>query len=268
MEIRGAAVMSRGRRAGLPAIEARSLVKEFTVGYDYGSIKRMVMDLNFLRRKQRKVVHALRGIDLTIEPGETVALIGRNGSGKSTLLGLIGRIYRPTSGTLDVRGQVSPLLELGAGFHHELTGMENIYLNGAILGLKRKQIDAGLEEIVAFSELGDALGAPIRTYSKGMVMRLGFAVAAYACSDILLVDEVLAVGDEAFQEKCYRKIAEFQRRGVTILLVSHEMEDVRRVARRTVWLHQGRVRADGPTSSVVQEYLDFSHLEAEDAAAS
>jgi ABC-type polysaccharide/polyol phosphate transport system ATPase subunit len=251
-----------------PAIEARSLVKEFVVGFDYGSIKRMMLDVSFLRRKQKTVVHALRGIDLTVDQGETVALIGRNGSGKSTLLGLIGKIYRPTSGTLEVRGPVSPLLELGGGFHHELTGMENIYLLGTMLGLKRKQIDAGLEEIIAFSELGDALGAPIRTYSKGMVMRLGFSVATYACTDILLVDEVLAVGDEAFQEKCYRRIAEFQRRGVTIILVSHNMNDVRRVSKRTVWLDQGQIRADGPTACVVQEYLDFSHPEGDDVGGS
>jgi ABC-type polysaccharide/polyol phosphate transport system ATPase subunit len=243
----------------LPAIEARALVKDFVINYDYGSIKRMMLDIRALRRRERKVVHALRGIDLTVERGETVALIGRNGSGKSTLLGLIGRIYRPASGELQVRGHVCPLLELGAGFHHELTGLENIYLNGAILGLSRKQIEAGMEEIIDFSELRDSLGAPIRTYSKGMVMRLGFAIAAYACSEILLVDEVLAVGDEAFQEKCYRRIAEFQRRGVTIILVSHFMDDVRRVARRTVWLNEGQIRADGPTECVVQEYLEFSH---------
>jgi ABC-type polysaccharide/polyol phosphate transport system ATPase subunit len=243
----------------VPAIEARTLVKDFIIHYDYGSIKRMMLDVRALRRRDTRTVHALRGIDLAVSPGETVALIGRNGSGKSTLLGLAGRIYRPTSGTLQVRGRVTPLLELGAGFHHELTGLENIYLNGAILGLSRKQIAAGLEEIIDFSELRDSLGAPIRTYSKGMVMRLGFSVAAFACTEILLVDEVLAVGDEAFQIKCYRKIAEFQRQGVTIILVSHYMDDVRRVARRTVWLNQGQIRADGPTECVVQEYLDFSH---------
>jgi ABC-2 type transport system ATP-binding protein len=168
---------------------------------------------------------------------------------------------------LRVRGHVSPLLELGAGFHHELTGLENIYLGLSILGLSRKQIEAGLEEIIEFSELRDSLGAPIRTYSKGMVMRLGFSVAAYACREILLVDEVLAVGDEAFQEKCYRKIAEFQRRGVTILLVSHFMDDVRRVSKRTVWMHEGQIRADGPTECVVPEYLDWSHHLGEDDGA-
>jgi ABC-type polysaccharide/polyol phosphate transport system ATPase subunit len=252
----------------LPAIEARALVKDFVVGYQHGSIKRMMLDVNFIRRRERRTVHALQGIDLTVSEGETVALIGRNGSGKSTLLGLIGRIYRPSSGTLHVRGHVSPLLELGAGFHHELTGMENIHLNGSILGLSRKQIEAGMDEIIDFSELRDALGAPLRTYSKGMVMRLGFAVAAYACREILLVDEVLAVGDEAFQEKCYRKIAEFQRRGITILLVSHFMDDVRRVSGRTVWLHGGQVRADGPTECVVSDYLEYSHhLEDGDAPA-
>jgi ABC-type polysaccharide/polyol phosphate transport system ATPase subunit len=166
-------------------------------------------------------------------------VIGQNGSGKSTLLGLIARVYRPTAGVLEVNGRVAPLLELGAGFHPDLTGLENIYFNGVILGLTRKQIAERLDAIVQFAELEGYIDAPIRTYSSGMLMRLGFAVAAHVDADILLVDEVLAVGDARFQQKCYDKIRQFQREGRTILFVSHDMEAITQVAARALWLGQG-----------------------------
>jgi ABC-type polysaccharide/polyol phosphate transport system ATPase subunit len=242
--------------AGLPLIEARGLVKEFRVAHHQGSLKRLVLSFGRTRWDRHQ---ALRGIDLSVWAGETVALIGRNGSGKSTLLSLIGKIYRPTAGVLAVRGRVSPLLELGAGFVWDLTGLENIYLNGAILGIPRKRLNYLADDIIEFAELREAIDTPIRTYSSGMLMRLGFSIAVHAESEILLVDEVLAVGDEAFQEKCYEQIERFQDMRRTILFVSHDMEAVRRVAPRTVWLHNGVLRADGPTEAVVPQYLSAAH---------
>jgi ABC-type polysaccharide/polyol phosphate transport system ATPase subunit len=200
------------------------------------------------------MLDALKGIDLTVAHGETLAVIGRNGSGKSTMLGIVGRIYKPTSGKVIVQGRVSALLELGAGFHSELTGLENIYLNGAILGIRTRDMKSKVDEIVQFAELEKFIDAPLKTYSKGMVMRLGFSIAVQVEPDVLLVDEVLAVGDEGFQRKCYDKIEEFQKAGKTIVFVSHDLEAVRRVASRVIWLDQGVIRADGPAETVVTEY--------------
>jgi lipopolysaccharide transport system ATP-binding protein len=206
---------------------------------------------------------ALKGIDLSVEHGETLAVVGKNGSGKSTLLGLIGNIYRPTSGRIDVNGRVSALLELGAGFHPELTGLENIYLNGAILGIRTRDMKSKIDEIVDFSELHKFIDTPLKSYSKGMVMRLGFAVAVQVDPDILLIDEVLAVGDEAFQSKCYEKIAEFQQAGKTIIFVSHDLEAVGKVASRAVWIDGGLVRADGVAAQVLDDYRSSVKLERE-----
>jgi ABC-type polysaccharide/polyol phosphate transport system ATPase subunit len=239
-----------------PLIEARGLIKDFVVAHHQGSLKRLVLSFGRTRRHAHR---ALNGIDLSVGAGETVALIGRNGSGKSTLLSLIGRIYKKTAGVLEVRGRVSPLLELGAGFVWDLTGLENIYLNGAILGIPRKRLNQIVGDIIEFAELQEAIDTPIRTYSAGMQMRLGFSIATHAESEILLVDEVLAVGDEAFQEKCYTRIEQFQASGRTILFVSHDMNAVCRVAPRTVWLHNGDLRMDGPTEAVVERYLAAAH---------
>ncbi|MCS7066500.1 MAG: ABC transporter ATP-binding protein [Fimbriimonadales bacterium] len=236
-----------------PAIRAEQLTKEFRLTHQpYSSLKGLL--LSFLPRRVEHVV-ALNAVSFAIRKGETVAIIGQNGSGKSTLLGLIARVYRPTSGMLEVHGRVAPLLELGAGFHPDLTGLENIYFNGVILGLTRKQISERLDAIIRFAELEDYIDAPVRTYSSGMLMRLGFAVAAHVDADILLVDEVLAVGDAHFQQKCYRKIREFQQQGRTILFVSHDMDAVRQVAPRALWLDKGVLRADGDSESVVAQYL-------------
>jgi ABC-type polysaccharide/polyol phosphate transport system ATPase subunit len=235
------------------AIRAEQLTKVFRLTHQpYSSLKGLL--LSFLPRRTETLV-ALNALSFTIHKGETVALIGQNGSGKSTLLGLIARVYRPTSGVLEVHGRVAPLLELGAGFHPDLTGIENIYFNGVILGLTRKQISERLDEIIRFAELEDYIDAPVRTYSSGMLMRLGFAVAAHVDADILLVDEVLAVGDAHFQEKCYRKIREFQQQGRTILFVSHDMDAVRQIAPRALWLDKGNLRADGDSETVVAQYL-------------
>ncbi len=235
------------------AIRAQNLTKEFLLSHQpYSSLKGLL--LAFLPKRMEHIV-ALKEVSFTIHQGETVGVIGRNGSGKSTLLGIIARVYRPTSGSITVNGRVAPLLELGAGFHPDLTGLENIYFNGVILGLTRRQVAERLPEIIAFAELEDYIDAPIRTYSSGMLMRLGFAIAAHVDADILLVDEVLAVGDARFQQKCYRKIREFQEQGRTILFVSHDMEAVRQVAQRALWLDKGVLRADGEVNTVIEAYL-------------
>jgi lipopolysaccharide transport system ATP-binding protein len=239
-----------------PIISARDLRKEFTLAIHRGTFKSLILSGG---KVKRQVVRALQGLDLEIAPGESVALLGRNGSGKSTFLSLVGRIYLPTSGTLEVRGRVAPLLELGAGFHGDLNGLENIELNGVILGLTRRQVAERLRSIVDFAELGHCIDAPLRTYSSGMVARLGFAVAVHTEADILIVDEVLAVGDEEFQEKCFARIEQFKSEGKTLLIVSHEMNDVLRVATRVVWLEEGRVRMDGDPQPVVEAYLAHSH---------
>lgn len=242
--------------AEAPIIEAHDLHKQFKLSLYQGSLKAMV--LSGMRRKTR-VVEALRGLDLAVRPGEAVALVGRNGSGKSTFLSLVGRIYLPTSGTLEVRGRVAPLLELGAGFHPDLTGRENIMLNGVILGLTRAQVSEREDSIIEFAELRDFVDAPLRTYSSGMQARLGFSVAIHTDSEILLVDEALAVGDESFQEKCFDRIEQLKREKRTILFVSHEMTDVTRVGTRAVWMEQGRIRMDGDPAEIVDCYLADAH---------
>ncbi len=235
------------------AIRAHNLTKEFKLAHHaYASLKGLL--LSFLPKRVEHLV-ALKQVSFTIYQGETVGVIGQNGSGKSTLLGIIARVYRPTSGVIEINGRVAPLLELGAGFHPDLTGLENIYFNGVILGLTRKQVAERIDAIVQFAELESYIDAPIRTYSSGMLMRLGFAVAAHVDADILLVDEVLAVGDARFQQKCYDKIQQFQREGRTILFVSHDMDAIRRVAQRALWLDKGVLRADGDAPTVVEHYL-------------
>ena len=197
---------------------------------------------------------ALEDISFEIKEGETVGFIGRNGAGKSTTLGLIAQVIRPTHGSISVTGRVSPLLELGGGFHPDLSGLENIQLNGVLLGLSRAEVKAKTKDIIEFSELGQFMDQPIRTYSSGMLSRLGFAVVANLDPKILLVDEVLAVGDLRFQDKCKAKIAEFQKRGVTIILVSHSSQDVKDLCTRAIWIDQHKVKMDGPSLEVVTKY--------------
>jgi ABC-type polysaccharide/polyol phosphate transport system ATPase subunit len=199
-------------------------------------------------------VQALRDVSLSIEPGEAVGLVGRNGSGKSTLLRLISGIIKPTTGRIEVGGQVASLLELGAGFHQDFTGRENVYLNGSIHGLSRARVREVMDEIVSFAELEEFIDLPVRTYSSGMFMRLGFSVAAHIRSDVLLLDEVFAVGDEEFQRKCFGKVAEFKNRGGTILFVSHDAQAVERLCDRAVLLRHGVVAFDGPTQEAIAEY--------------
>lgn len=197
---------------------------------------------------------ALNSVSLTINKGEIVGIIGHNGAGKSTLLKLFSRVLTPTSGRVWVRGKVAPLLELGAGFHPELTGRENVYLNGSILGLTRREIDKRIQDIIDFSELHEFIDAPIRTYSSGMLARLGFAVATDTDPDILILDEIMAVGDEAFQRKSEARMRAFFDKGITIIMVSHNLELVEKLCTRVVWLDHGVVRGEGETLTVVGKY--------------
>jgi ABC-type polysaccharide/polyol phosphate transport system ATPase subunit len=199
-------------------------------------------------------VRALDDVSLAVQPGEAVGLIGRNGSGKTTLLSLIAGIVKPTSGRVEAGGRVASLLELGAGFHPDFSGRDNVYLNGSLYGLKRKTIDERMDEIVAFAELERFVDLPVRTYSSGMYMRLGFAVAAHIDADTLLLDEVFAVGDEEFQRKCFGKIYEFKQRGGTIVFVSHDAASVERLCERAVLLRDGKVELDGSTQEAIARY--------------
>jgi ABC-2 type transport system ATP-binding protein len=198
---------------------------------------------------------ALRGLHFTVERGERLGIVGRNGAGKSTLLKVISRVLVPTEGRVTVAGRVSPILELGAGFDYELTGIENVYLNALLLGHSRREVDAKLEEIIDFSGIGDFVRAPIRNYSSGMLARLGFAVATAWVPDVLILDEVLAVGDASFTERCEERMQRFHQAGTTILLVSHSTQAVLESCPRCLWLDAGTLRADGPSAEVVEQYL-------------
>jgi homopolymeric O-antigen transport system ATP-binding protein len=197
---------------------------------------------------------ALKEIDLTVRKGETLGIVGRNGAGKSTLLKVISRVLKPTRGSAVINGRLAPILELGSGFDYELTGLENVYLNALLLGHKRREIEGKVDEIVEFSGLGDFIRAPLRNYSSGMQARLGFAVATAWVPDILILDEVLAVGDATFTEKCERRLRSFHDAGSTVLLVSHALAAVVKNCTRCIWLDDGRIRADGPSREVVSLY--------------
>lgn len=205
-------------------------------------------------RSGARDVEALRDVSLSAEPGEALGLVGRNGSGKSTLLRILSGIIKPSSGRAEVGGRVGSLLELGAGFHPDFTGRENVFLNGSIHGLSRARVRELMDEIVAFAELERFIDLPVRTYSSGMYMRLGFSVAAHIQADVLLLDEVFAVGDEDFQRKCFGKIAEFKQRGGTIVFVSHDAQAVERLCDRAVLLRQGEKVFDGPTREAIAQY--------------
>ena len=221
----------------------------------YPQEARTLKDLVVNRRRTRGTdVWALRDASLSVEPGEAVGLVGRNGSGKTTLLKLVAGIIKPTSGRVEVGGRVGSLLELGTGFHPDFTGRENVYLNGSLLGLSRRVVREHLDEIVAFAGIDEFLDLPVRTYSSGMAMRLGFAVAAHLDVDVLLLDEVFAVGDEEFQRKCFGKIFEFKQRGGTIVFVSHDASAVERLCERTVLLRGGHVEFDGSTHDAILRY--------------
>jgi lipopolysaccharide transport system ATP-binding protein len=215
----------------------------------------LLRDLWSRRRVEADAIWALRGVNLDVHSGTTLGIIGRNGSGKSTLLKLINGVLKPDAGTVTVHGTVASLVELGAGFHPELTGRENVVINGTILGLTRKEIRARFDAIVEFAELADYIDEPVRTYSSGMYMRLGFSVAVHVDPDILLIDEVLAVGDRPFTQKCIERMNCFKEAGKTIVFVSHDLETVRSWCGDAVWLDQGVLRERGKPGDVVDAYL-------------
>ncbi len=234
------------------AIEVEGVSRRFRVhARAQRTLKELVVSPG---RDQARDVWALQDVSFAAEPGSAVGLVGRNGSGKTTLLRLLAGIIKPTAGHVAVGGRVGSLLELGAGFQPDFTGRENVYLNGSIHGLKRARIRELMDEIVAFAGLERFIDLPVRTYSSGMAMRLGFAVAAYIEADVLLLDEVFAVGDEEFQRKCFGKIFEFKQRGGTIVFVSHDASSVERLCDRAVLLKAGRVEFDGPTHEAIVAY--------------
>ena len=205
--------------------------------------------------ESERTLWALRDVSFTVDEGETLGLIGHNGAGKSTLLKILSRITKPTAGTAAIRGRVGSLLEVGTGFHAELSGRENVYLNGAILGMTRLEIATKFDEIVAFSEIEAFLDTPVKHYSTGMYMRLAFSVAAHLDPEVLIVDEVLAVGDVGFQRKCLRKMRDVGESGRTVIFVSHDMQSIARLCRRAIWLKDGQLKSDGEAKHVVGEYL-------------
>ena len=221
-----------------------------------GGIKRFIFNIpGALKAIKSSRYDALRDISFEIKKGETVGVIGRNGAGKSTTLGLIAGVMKCTSGSITVNGRVAPLLELGAGFNHELTGRENIILNAVLLGLNISEVKERISSIIAFSELGDFIDQPIRVYSSGMLARLGFSVAAHLNFEILLVDEVLGVGDQQFQKKCYDKILESKQAGMTIVFVSHSMPEIEKVCGRVIWIENHTVKQIGETKQVIDAYI-------------
>ncbi len=234
------------------AIEVKNMYKSFKISRDRAN---SLKDLLLIRGRSKPVRHeVLNDITLNIKKGETVALIGTNGSGKSTLLKLMTKIIYPNGGTIETTGKLASLLELGAGFHQDFTGRENIYFNAAVFGLTKSEIDAKLDDIIRFSELGDFIDEPIRTYSSGMYMRLAFSVAINVDADILLIDEILAVGDQHFQDKCYAKLDELKRSDKTIVFVSHDLEAVSQLCTRAVWIYNTHIRMDGKPQEVIDAY--------------
>lgn len=196
---------------------------------------------------------ALQGVNVQIEKGDIVGIIGLNGAGKSTLLKVISGIIKPTNGTVDIKGSIAPLIELGAGFDPELSGRENIYLNGAVLGISKKEIERKIDEIIEFSELGDFIDSPIKNYSSGMYARLGFAIATCINPDILIVDEILSVGDYKFQEKSSKRISDMMNKGTTIIMVSHSIEQVEQLCNKIIWLEKGKIKAIG-NKKIIKDY--------------
>lgn len=242
----------------MPIIELKNVIKEFRLG-QLKSLKHTIVDtFNHLRKKEsqnRKPFRAIDDVSLSVEPGEVIGIIGPNGAGKSTLLKLLSRISQPTSGSIKVNGSVAPLIEVGAGLHPELTGRENIFLNASILGIAHSEIRKKFDEIVAFAELEEFIDTPIKRYSSGMAVRLGFSIATSVDADILIVDEVLAVGDLAFQRKCFDRMEEMiKRRGKTVLIVGHNVRHLERICTRMLILKKGKVVMDGEPTTVCNNY--------------
>ena len=235
------------------SIEVKNLKKNFKIYLDKSeSIKEKLIFFNRNRYEERQI---LKGISFEVKRGEAIGLVGHNGCGKSTTLKLLTKIMYPDSGTVELRGRVSSLIELGAGFHPDMSGRENIYINASIFGLSRKEIEAKMDDIIEFSELEDYIDNPVRTYSSGMYMRLAFSVAINVNADILLIDEILAVGDVNFQAKCFSKLHEIKRNGTTIVIVSHSMDQIEKICSRSIWIN-GLIQMDGDPREVHKAYLE------------
>jgi ABC-type polysaccharide/polyol phosphate transport system ATPase subunit len=239
-------------------IEVEHVGKRYPLGAQYYvNLRESLSSAVKLRRgRDRRELWALRDVSFAVDEGEVVGVIGRNGAGKSTLLKILARVTRPTEGVARMRGRIGPLLEVGTGFHPELSGRENIYLNGAILGMRRAEIRRRFDEIVSFAGVEKFLDMPIKRYSSGMFLRLAFSVAAHVDPDIVVVDEVLAVGDAEFQRRCLGKMSEFGRAGRTVLFVSHDLGAIARICPRAIWLENGRIVHDGPAGRSIELYLD------------
>ncbi len=236
-------------------ISVRNVKKMFRVYRDRGNtLKDRIL---FAGRRKYEEHWVLNGVSFDVKRGEAIGLIGQNGCGKSTTLKMLTKILYPDEGTIEMKGRVSSLIELGAGFHPDLSGRENIYTNASIFGLSRKEIDARLEDIIAFSELEAFIDDPVRTYSSGMYMRLAFAVAINVDADILLIDEILAVGDAAFQAKCFNKLREIKGQGTTIVIVSHSLSQIEQICERSIWIMDGKIRMEGPPREVHAEYMAY-----------
>lgn len=235
------------------AIKVENVTKSFKLFYDKPST--LKERLVFWNKKKAETRTVLENINLEIKKGETVALIGTNGSGKSTLLKLMTKIIYPTKGELITNGKLTSLLELGAGFHPDFTGRENIYFNASIFGLTRAEIDKRLEDIISFSELEEFIDNPVRTYSSGQYMRLAFSIAINVDAEILLIDEILAVGDQHFQDKCFNKLKELSNSNRTIIIVSHSLGSIQSLCNRAIWINDGKIQMDGNTKDVIEEYL-------------
>lgn len=233
------------------AIEVRNINKQFVLRHTRSMKEAFVWLIKGRKGDLSEKFHALKGVSLDIEQGETVALLGLNGSGKSTLLKHISGVMRPDTGTVGTRGRVAGLIEVGAGFHHDLSGRDNVYLNGAILGMTEAEIDEKFDSIVEFSEIGQFIDTEVKFYSSGMYLRLAFSVAVHTDPEVFLVDEILAVGDEPFQKKCIDKIKELAGEGKTLVVVSHDLDLVARICKRGVLLEHGQVILDGPVDDVV-----------------
>ena len=246
-----------------PIIEVKNLGKKYTIRHDKGSyltLRDTAANLFKKNRTKKEVFWALRDVSFSVRPGEVIGIVGKNGAGKSTLLKILSQITPPSTGEIVLRGTVGSLLEVGTGFHPELTGRENIFLNGAILGMSRKEIAAKFDQIVAFAGIEKFLDTPVKRYSSGMYVRLAFSVAAHMEQDILIIDEVLAVGDAEFQKKCLGKMEEVtSKAGRTILFVSHNLDAVRRICQKTIWINDGQVVAYGETTDVLMQYARFGN---------
>ena len=236
-------------------INVKNVEKSFKIYSDKGhTLKERLL---FFKQRNSYTRHeVLKGVTLEIEKGEVVGLVGHNGCGKSTLLKLMTKIIYPDKGKIEINGKISSLLELGAGFHPDMTGRENIYTNASIFGLTKKEIDNRLDDIIVFSELEEFIDSPVRTYSSGMYMRLAFSVAINVDADILLIDEILAVGDARFQAKCFNKMLELKKSGITIVIVSHDLGSIERLCNRAIWIENGKIKDEGIPHDIVAEYLD------------